>query len=360
MKDGIFLTLLLFGAAMTATAQQLVSTKPTIDCGQAAYQIPVTATFELKNTGTEDLLISDVKADCGCTKATLSKEKLAAGELCTLMLTYDARMLGHFVKQVAVTYQTAKASVTAEAPLYLTMKGVVLSELKDYSGTFPYTMGDLLADKNVLEFDDVNKGDHPEQEIHILNNTTAPVTPNIEHLPPYLSAIVTPEQLKPGQSGKVIVTLSSQYISDFGLTQTTVYLASHLGDKITPDNELPVSIVLLPDLSTFEGSNKLYAPKMSLSANSLEVGMVDGRQKKKAEIVIGNTGRLPLEISSIQMFTGGIRLTLDKQVLQPQEQTKLKVTVDTEQLKSSRTKPRILMITNDPDHSKVIIPVNIH
>ena len=94
-------------------------------------------------------------------------------------------------------------------------------------------------------------------------------------------------------------------IHDFGLTQTSAYLASHLGDKVTPENELPISVVLLPDLKSFEGSNKQYAPKMVLSAEAVELGLINGKNRKKAEVTITNKGRTTLDISSMQMFTKG-------------------------------------------------------
>ena len=89
------------------------------------------------------------------------------------------------------------------------------------------------------------------------------------------------------------------------------------------------------------------------------LGMVDGKVRKKAEIIISNTGRQPLTISSLQMFTSGLRLTLDKRELQPGEQAKLKVVGDLNVLRKVRTKPRLLMITNDPDHSKQVITISV-
>lgn len=345
--------------AVPCLAQRLVADKETIDCGKTGYQVPVAATFELRNKGSRRLIIYDVKADCGCTKAEVSKRELASGDVCTVKLTYDARMLGHFEKQAVVRFRTRQTGIELPAPLYLTMKGMVLAELKDYSGTYPYAMGDLLADKNVLEFDDVNRGDYPVQEINILNNGSQLMVPNIQHMPSYLSAVATPEQLRPGQAGKIVLTLNSTSIHDFGLTQTSAYLASHLGDKVTPENELPISVVLLPDLKSFEGSNKQYAPKMVLSAEAVELGLINGKNRKKAEVTITNKGRTTLDISSMQMFTKGLQLTLGKRKLEPGEQTKLKVTGDLTLLKKTRSKPRVLMITNDPDHSKVVIPINV-
>ena len=125
------------------------------------------------------------------------------------------------------------------------------------------------------------------------------------------------------------------------------------------DNEVPVSVVLLPDLKNYEGNLRQFAPQMELSDSVLNLGMVDGKVQRNGTLVIANNGRTPLKISSLQMFTRGLKLTLDKSEIQPGDQAKLKVTADFEKLLRVRTKPRVLMITNDPDHPKVVITINV-
>ncbi len=361
MKNKILTTALLAFTALSLQAQQLVVEHETIDCGRTGYQVPVSATFKLKNTGSRRVYIDNVKADCGCTEVIVSDKDLKGGDECTVKLVYNAQMLGHYVKMAAVSYHSNHARAEEKtAPIYLTMRGVVQSEVKDYSKAFPFTMGKLMADKNVLEFDDVNKGDLPQQVIHIMNNSDQAMVPNIQHLPSYLSATVTPEKLMPGRTGKIVMTLDSKIIHNFGLTQTSVYLASYLGEKVSPENELPISVVLLPDLKSFEGKNKQFAPKLSLSTDHIELGKVNGKNRKKAELILTNKGRTALNISSMQMFTKGLKLTLGKRKLEAGEQTELKITGNLEQLSKARTKPRILMITNDPDQSKVVIHINVN
>ena len=53
-------------------------------------------------------------------------------------------------------------------------------------------------------------------------------------------------------------------------------------------------------------------------------------------------------------------MKLAKRELQAGEQTKMKVTVSPEQLQRARTKPRVLMITNDPKHAKLVIKINFN
>ena len=351
MKRLVIIPLMML-AMMPASAQKLTVVNTTVNCGRTGFQQPVTATFELRNKGLRKLLIESVKPDCGCTAVEFPKE-VGIGEKFTIKLTYDARQLGHFQKMAAVTSNGNKT------PLYLTMKGVVLAEMLDYTGDYPVTMGDLLLDKAELEYDDVNKGDTPVQEIHIMNNGTTKMTPNVMHLPPYLSAIVKPETLAPGRSGTISVMLDSEKLRDYGLTQTSVYIAKQLGEKVNADNEMGVSAILLPDLKRFEETNKAQAPQLQISATDIDFTDFGSRSKKTADVILTNTGQSSLNISSLQMFTTGLKVTLGKRAIAPGQSTTLKVTGYAAQLTKVRTRPRILMITNDPDHSKVVINIRL-
>ena len=332
-------------ASLIVSAQRVQVDKPTVNVGKTGFEVPVTATFELKNRGGRHLTVTSVKPDCGCTKVEYPRKSIS--------LTYDARMLGHFRKQAAVYVRGSKE------PVWLTMEGVVLEDWKDYSKMYPHAFGNILADVDNAEFDDVNKGDHPEAVINIINNGTETVVPNMLHLPPYLTAFAMPEKLEPGKTGKLTLTLNSQRLNSFGLTQTTIYLAEQLSDKVSSETEFPVSVVLLPNATLYEGKNKQYAPRLEYSADSIALGMVGRKNVKKSVITLTNKGRMALNISSLQMFTKGMKVTLDRRELQPGESTKLKVTVDREQVLKARQRPRVLMITNDPDHSKVVIKVNV-
>ena len=83
------------------------------------------------------------------------------------------------------------------------------------------------------------------------------------------------------------------------------------------------------------------------------------KPEKKGVITLTNKGRLALKISSLQMFTKGMKVTLNKRELQPGESTKLQVSIDRDEVLKARQRPRVLMITNDPDHSKMVIKVGV-
>lgn len=334
-----------------ASAQKLIAEKTIVDVGKTGFQQPITAVFEFQNKGVHRLKIEAVEPDCNCTTVEYPKTVIGKGEKFQVKMTYDAKMLGHFDRQAAIISNGTKK------PIYIRMKGIVSDDYQDFSGDYPIEMGNMRIDKNELEFDNVNKGEMPVAQIHVYNNGTGVMRPNLMHLPSYLSATVAPEEIRPGRSTTISVTLNSDKVSDYGLTPSSIYLAANPGDKATKENLIGVSTVLLPAFTKMSEQQKMYAPKMYLSKDQVDI-VFDGKSKKKDEIQISNTGRTPLTISSLQMFTPGLQISLGKSTLQSGESTKLKITAKRDELRKVRTKPRILMITNDPDQSKVIITIN--
>lgn len=332
-------------------AQRVTVERDTVDAGRTGYRVPVTATFELKNGSSRHISVKDVVLGCGCTSADYPHQSIAAGASFSVKITYDARQLGHFVKQAAVYCSHSKE------PLWLTMKGVVLRDWVDYAKVYPHRFGQLMTDADEIEFDDVNKGDRPQTEIHLYNNSDGPMHPRLLHLPSYLTAEVAPPLLSAGESGLIRLTLDTEHLRDYGLTQTSIYMAQQLGERVSPETEIPVSVVLLPDMSSYAGSNHDLAPHLYLSADSLILGLIDGKVHKNATITVGNIGKTVLDISSLQLFTRGMTVTLDKRQLKPQETAKMKIAIDRDRLLNVRQRPRVLMITNDPDRPKVAIRI---
>ena len=350
MKKVLLIFFTIYCSLFTANAQRLTIKSSTVDVGGTGYEQPVTATFEMRNKGFRKLIIESVKPDCGCTKVEFPKE-VGIGERFTIKMTYDARQLGHFQKMCMVRSNGTKK------PFYLTMKGVVSADMRDYSGEYPIAMGDLLLDTDAIEFDDVNKGDVPVKEIHILNNSKKAMHPNLMHLPSYLHAITSPDLLLPGRSATISVKLLSDKLRDYGLTKTTLYVAHNPGDKVKQENAIEVATVLLPDMKQFQNQNKDLAPKLKMSDTEIDFTDFGGKLKKSTTITLENAGQSPLKISSLQLFTSGLKVTLSKSEIAPGQSTHLKITGYDEDLRKLRTRPRILMITNDPDHAKVVVNI---
>lgn len=344
----------LMALPLLSSAQQMTAVNEVIDCGQVVYKAPVTVAYDIRNVSDKPLAISKVLTSCGCTSVDYPRQAIASHGSAVVKVTYDAKQMGTFNKLVRIY------SNGAAAPLELTIKGKVVDEIIDFSGSYPFTLGMLHTDVNNIEFDDVNRGERPQAKIHIKNNTTQMAQPILMHLPNYLSADVSPSRIAPGRAGVATITLNSKLIRDYGLTQTSIFMGFVPGDKVNPDNELTVSAVLLPEFDDQATAAHMPQPKMQLSATKLDLGTFGRKKKLKGQIFIQNIGKRMLEIENVQMFTGGLEISLNKSKLEPGQTAKLKVTAIAVQLKKAKSKPRILMITNDPELPKVIIDIHVN
>lgn len=353
MKRKQILTALLALAIMQGHAQKITTENTVIDCGQVVFRQPITAQFEMKNSGNKPLLITDMRTSCGCTTVSYPREAIPGGQTFTVSAVYDARQMGHFDKQIGL-YSNAGGQ-----PMVLSVRGVVVANIKDFDGQYPYTLGTLMVDTTDIEFDDVNRGDRPYHKIHIKNVGRETAQPVIMHLPGYLKASVSPTRIAPGHSGVATIMLDSRRLRDLGLTQTSVYLGAFLGDKVTPDKEITVSTVLLPGFESMTEQQRAQAPKMRLSAGSLDLGEFKGKARKRGTLEITNEGQSTLIIRSLQMSAAGLRVSLNKTQIEPGASARLKVVATAKDLKTARSKPRILMITNDPENTKVVININV-
>ena len=124
---------LLFSVAgvLTAAAQPKARyLTPKVEMGNIAWKVPALAHFEIRNTGTQPLLVTGVYTDCACTVAAWDKQPIAPGATTTLTVTLDAETLGTFDKSV---YVTTNAENVARR---LRFSGRVMQKVIDYDRDF--------------------------------------------------------------------------------------------------------------------------------------------------------------------------------------------------------------------------------
>ncbi len=73
--------------------------------------------FVFTNTGTEPLVLSNVRSSCGCTIPEWPREPINASESAMIKVKYDTKRIGQFNKSITV-YSNA-----SEAPIVLHIKG---------------------------------------------------------------------------------------------------------------------------------------------------------------------------------------------------------------------------------------------
>lgn len=353
MKRSILSILTVFIITLSAIAQpRLSSNKETHNFGQIEWKHPVTVEYTITNTGDKPLVLTNVTTSCACSVADWTKKPIAPGEKGTVSATFDAKALGHFEKTIGI-YSNAQPSLA-----YLKFVGEVVQEVTDFAKTHPYAIGSIRLDRTEFDFPDAHRGEKPTITFSVVNLSDRPYEPVLMHLPPYLKMEAEPKVLLKGKKGTVKLTLDASQLNDYGLTQTSVYLSRFAGDKVSEDNEIPVSAILLPDFSRMTAKDSLDAPAIRISETNIDLSVPLIKKKKASyNILIANAGKTPLVISKLQVFNSSVGVSLKKTVLPPDGMTKLKVTIRKRDVGNKKHHLRILMITNDPLNPKVEINI---
>ncbi|MGB2697313.1 MAG: DUF1573 domain-containing protein [Candidatus Zixiibacteriota bacterium] len=105
-------TLFFFFPFILSSAQKLKKTLPASriqlkerfwDFGHIPNCAKVSRIFQIENQGSDTLIITRVRSDCGCTHTPLSKSKIAPGEMAELELIFDPRKFhGQIQKAVSI------------------------------------------------------------------------------------------------------------------------------------------------------------------------------------------------------------------------------------------------------------------
>ncbi|HEU5146952.1 MAG TPA: DUF1573 domain-containing protein [Chryseosolibacter sp.] len=90
------------------------------DFGKTKVGQPLTYEFRFTNTGMAPLIISSVKASCGCTVTAYTKDPVEHGTSGFVRATYDAQKPGVYSKTVAVYANTPEGMIS------LTIKGEIV------------------------------------------------------------------------------------------------------------------------------------------------------------------------------------------------------------------------------------------
>lgn len=358
MKSKILTLLILtmLPAAMTVAQPRFVAETPQVRLSELLFQTPKTVHFVFHNKGTEPLVVYEVHPSCGCIRVAWTEKAVPPGGQGEITATYDARQLGTFYRELAV-YTNA-----SEQPQYLSFRGRVVESPLDYDSDFPIDLGSVRLNTNYVEFDDVNRGDRPVAELLVANMEHGVYSPQLMHLPKYLSAEYLPTEVQGGRVGKIRLTLDSDGLFMDGLNQTSIYLARYMGDKVSEENEIVVSAVLLPAFHNLTAQEMARAPRIvvmdgeKLVKNTVEMPS-KGKRRMTTTLTVTNVGEDTLTVTAVQVFNRAMEVSLGDRNIPPHGSTKLKITLDSKEMERAKGEPRLLIISNDSRQAKTELKV---
>lgn len=338
----VCMTMLAFGQTPVITFQ-----KTTHDFGKInEADGRVTTVFEFKNEGMTPLVLTNVRASCGCTTPKWTHEPIEPGQTGEITVTYNpSGRPGRFQKSITVT------SNAAEPTTRLYIKGEVIPKPAQITDQFPVKMGDLRLKRRSLSFGSITQGNSKILEIEYTNNTDKPITVDllVREQDSYIKPNVTLKTVGPKEVGKLQFALQSDESPLLGPVNVKAYVMVNGKRDLSETYMITLSANIREDFSKMTIEERQQAPILEVQ-REVNLGKIQAGKKLLGKIAIGNAGVNPLAVRRVIINDSQIVVTTPKSTVRSGKKAEVKVDITTTATDEPAQYSRIMtLITNDPN-----------
>lgn len=359
MRNFILSVMLLITGVLCAQQPVITFTKTTHDFGRInEADGRVTTIFEFKNEGMEPLVLSNVRASCGCTTPKWTKTPVEPGQTGSISVTYNPNgRPGKFQKSITVTSNAEQPTVK----LYI--KGEVIPKAAKQVNKYPVKMGDLSLNANTINYGTIYKGNNQTKALSYTNTTDQDLTIEVltaDSDPIIAQASLTP--IKKGQEGEIHINLDAAKGKHYGPQTFYVYVVVNGKKQLTDEYKITLSANVEEDFSKLTPQEKQNAPIVEVQ-KKFDLGEIQAGKKTKKSFTFRNAGINPLYVRAIinqseQMF----RASASKTTLKSGKQASIAIELNgmdgNESLKPGEYNRMITLMTNDPVNPKIQIVIH--
>ncbi|MFO7826986.1 MAG: DUF1573 domain-containing protein [Bacteroidales bacterium] len=308
--------------------------------------------FTFTNTGSEPLVITNVRTTCGCTSPTWTQKPVMPGEKGFVKAAFDPRNRpGNFNKSIIITTNSIN---NGRAILRIT--GEVLPREKTIEDYYPKKIGELRLQSNHFPFTTIYSNQVKRDTLKIYNDSDQPMTISFQQVPDYLKLNVSPNELKPGEKGYIVGNYDGKKVNDWGFVTARVHVV--VNGQTQARNYITISARVEEDFSHLTEDQLKNAPKIEFEERNYNFGKIPAGQKHvEKEFVFKNTGKSDLIIRKIRTTCGCTTAKPEKTVLKPGESSSFKAVFTPGSRKGVQRKS-IYVITNDPNNSNVRLMIS--
>ncbi|MGC9355359.1 MAG: DUF1573 domain-containing protein [Mariniphaga sp.] len=299
-----------------------------------------TTTFKFTNKGEVPLVLTNVRASCGCTTPKWTREPVAPNGSGEIQVSYNPRNRpGAFNKTVMVSSNAENGTTV------LRITGRVEEREKTLAELYPRQIGSLRVKTNHISFARIKENEVKTQELELVNDTEKPIEVGFRTVPGHITAKVEPQTIPANGKGKLIVTYNAKEANTYGFASHRIYLS--LDGSKDYRASIGVSATIEEDFSTLSAEELANAPVAKFSESSYDFGEMKQGEKKDHTFNLTNEGKSELIIRNVRSSCGCTAVAPSKKVIAPGESVPIKVTFDSRG-KRGRQSKSVTVITNDP------------
>lgn len=349
---------LFFAAVVMGQAPVMTFDKTTHDFGKFnEADGRVTTTFTFTNEGMVPLVLTNVRASCGCTTPKWTREPIEPGQKGEITVTYNpAGRPGRFQKTVTIT------SNATEPSKRLYIKGEVIPKVVKPADAYPVKMGPLSLKRRSLSYGSLVQGSNKMLEIEYANQTDETITIDllIREQDAYFKPNITLKTIAPKQTGKIQIALQSAECPLLGPINTKVYVMVNGKRSFTDTYAIGLNANIREDFSHLSVEDRQKAPIVEID-REIHLGTVQVGKKVSFKIPVSNVGGgNSLYVRRIVLNDAMIALTAPKTSIKAGRKADIKVDIDAtdSNIKPANYSRIATVITNDPNKPVINIKLN--
>lgn len=360
----LLLNALALGLLAQAPAKDLIEFKElTHEFGTLDQGAPTQTVFQFKNISSEKVFLSSVKAGCGCTTPSWSKDTIGPGGTGEIRVSYNSERVGTFHKTVTVNYNNRPSPIT----LYIKgeVKGKEGSEPNIHtpdpkvvpqpvsSRTYNQPRGGLSFESTVANIKTVTSEEEVEVEYHYRNTSSLPMKIRKDLIPndSQLVLLFKDSELAPGQESMLKVRLSGKQMKKIGQVDgyfnkpVVFYTDEASGGK----KELAINGNFK---RIYTEAEKAASPRIVFEQTTVEGGKIIEGENYVHDFTFKNTGNSPLKIISAKASCGCTVIKPITEEIAPGESRAITATFDSKGRVGMQSKT-VNVVTNDIENPQV-------
>ena len=305
-------------------------------------------TFKFTNTSDEPFALQRVKASCGCTTPSWTREEVAPGTEGEIQVKYNTNRVGAFTKTVTVTYEEGAR------PVVLYIKGTVQAPPANADEVFQHKLGNLAFDKVKENVGILDSDKQKSLVFQVKNVGPKPINliKDISKEMMYSVAFDRP-QLLPGEFTHMRVNVDGTKFMTAGAFSNQIVLSTN--DEAGAEKTITVSGNLN---KVFTAEELAQQPNIQFETIEYDAGKVLEGEKVVYAFKFTNTGKDPLELQSVKASCGCTATAPKDDIIAGGATSEIVATFDSRNRKGQQTKT-ITVRSNDPDQATVILKLKV-
>lgn len=315
----------------------------------------VSVVFEFKNEGMAPLVLSNVRASCGCTTPTWTKEPVEPGKTGSITVTYNPNgRPGRFQKTVTIT------SNATEPTKKVYIKGEVIPKAAKPVNKYTIAVGELSMKSKMLDLGTIKHGEQKNGELEYANLTQAShkVELATNAAESYLINQVTLREPKANEVGKFIFALDTKGTKLYGPVEIYAYVMVD-GKKLINDTyKLTIKANVEEDFSQMTVEDKQQAPILEVADNN--AGKLAAGKVHKYIFTIKNIGVNPLEVRRAYCADNRLKVKVSKPTVKSGKKGAIQVDINTKGMEPGAYSREVVIITNDYKNPVKRVKINFN